>query len=204
MASQEAGNAVVPARPDEPQFGERTADEVAFGCARMGQNEVCLVQPQAVEVDEVEIDRARAVAHGAHASERVLDRVHPPRERMHVERGREDGRLVQEQPLGERGRDVDRLRFADGARPDETRRRQRRERGECTAEVLRARLDVRPKRDDRPTLGRAVQGYSPSFAIISRPVATIRLSIRVLIWLTKLREMPNFFATAPMSSPSIA
>ena len=181
MASQEAVRAVVPARPDEPQFGERTADEVAFGCARMGQDEVWLVQPQAVEVDQIEIDRARAVAHSAHASERVLDRVHPLRERMHVECGREDGRLVQKQHPGERGGDVDRLRFADDARPDEARRRQRRKRGERAAEVLRARLDVRPERDDRPTLGRAGQGYNPSFAIISRPAATIRLSIRVLI-----------------------
>ena len=132
------------------QFRERLQDEIAQVRARMGERQLRLVELHSAEVDEVEVDRARPVAHRAHAPEGVLDRMHPPREVMDLERRLEDGRLVEEPHLRKFRRHVHRLRLDDGARRREPRPGQRRQRRERALQMLRPRPDVRSERDDGP------------------------------------------------------
>ena len=59
---------------------ERAKDKVPLGRARMGQGQIRIVQDNPVEVDEIDVDRPRSVAHRADSSQRILDPMHPARE----------------------------------------------------------------------------------------------------------------------------
>ena len=153
----------VPVEADA-ELDERLHDERAFPRARVRQRERGRVAHKAAEVDEVDVDRARAVPHRPHAPERVLDRVHARGEILRRKVGLEAGGLVEELQVREFRRHADGLGLAHAARGDEARAREGRERGEGLREVRLAGTGVGAERDDRAH-------HARPFCAATRPAA---------------------------------
>ena len=109
----------------------------------MGKRELRGVHDKPPEVDEVDVDRARAVSDGPHAPHVVLYRVHPIRKLPRGKRGPHDEDAVQELPVRELRRNAHRLGLLGFARRRELGRGKRAQRCLRAVEVFRARLDVR-------------------------------------------------------------
>ncbi len=132
----------------DAEFRKRAQDEVALRGAWMREGEFGRGKGLAGEVDEVDVDGARAVGDGANAAEAGFDFVHVAREGERIERGFEDDDLIEELLRGKFGRHIDGVGFDDGGGAAEMCVGQGRKCRGRTGQVVGARFDVGAKRDD--------------------------------------------------------
>ena len=116
----------------------------------MRKRQFGIVRHHAAEVHEVYVDGARPVANCAPPPEGVFHFMHPLGELPRRKRCLEHRDLVHELHGGEFGWNVNRLCLDSAARCDKLSLRKRGKRIDGAGKVLHARLDVRPKRDNRP------------------------------------------------------
>ncbi len=126
----------------DAEFGEGLADKIALPCAWMRERQFRRIDNRSAEVDEVNIDCARAIANGANAAEGIFNRVHSTREVEGIESRFKNRRLVEELLSNKRRRDVNRLRLDDRTRRDKASIRKTRQCIERPLKKPAARLDV--------------------------------------------------------------
>ena len=132
----------------DAQFAERNADKIALCRARMRQGEFWIVQAKSAKVDEIEVDRARSVPHGANTSKQILDRMHALREVVDIKCRLQDNDLVEKLQLGELRRHVNGLRLENSTLGRHARVGQGIESLSGLRQIVFARREIAPKGDN--------------------------------------------------------
>ncbi len=95
----------------DAKFCKGLADEIALPGAGMGKRQFGRIDNRSTEVNEIDVDGARAIADDTNAAEGIFNRVHSPRKVERIKRRLENRHLIEEFPSNKRRRDVNRLRL---------------------------------------------------------------------------------------------
>ena len=132
------------------QMLERAADEIAKMSARMRKRQFGSVDDLSPEVNEVDINRPRAVSHHPHPSEIVLDRMHSARKVKRIKVCLKYRDLIEKLERGEFLWHINWFGLNDGTRLHKPRPGQGRKRDNRPPQIVRPWLNIRSKGDNRP------------------------------------------------------